>query len=106
MPAMCGRYLLHADPRPATGKDPIPALGSPIMIGLALVADGFGTHVPKGCLCTAMVFSIFSECINMPYRRRQKPLYLRNLYGPEEQAPLFPGKSPGSMTLANQGKPS
>ena len=38
------------------------ALGFLIMIGMTLVADGFGAHVPKGYIYTAMVFSIFIEC--------------------------------------------
>jgi predicted tellurium resistance membrane protein TerC len=60
------------------------ALGFLIMIGMALVADGFGAHVPKGYLYTAMAFSVVIECINMLQRRRQKPVHLRNPYGPED----------------------
>ena len=47
------------------------ALGFLIMIGMALVADGFGAHVPKGYIYSAMVFSIFIELINMAQRRRK-----------------------------------
>src|SRR5215208_4315275 len=58
------------------------ALGFLIMIGMALVADGFGAHVPKGYIYAAMVFSVFVECINMVQRRRAraKPVHLRNPY--------------------------
>src|SRR5215218_5495428 len=59
------------------------ALGFLIMIGMTLVADGFGAHVPKGYVYTAMMFSIFIECINMLQRRRQRPVHLRNPYGTE-----------------------
>jgi predicted tellurium resistance membrane protein TerC len=59
------------------------ALGFLIMIGMALVADGFGAHVPKGYIYAAMVFSVFIEMINMVHRRRMKPVHLRNPYGPE-----------------------
>jgi hypothetical protein len=59
------------------------ALGFLIMIGMALVADSFGAHAPKGYLYTAMAFSIFIECINMLQRPRRKPIHLRNVYGPE-----------------------
>jgi hypothetical protein len=59
------------------------ALGFLIMIGTALVADGFGAHVPKGYIYTAMIFSVFIECINMVQRRRHKPVHLRNPYGAE-----------------------
>ncbi len=50
------------------------ALGFLIMIGMALVADGFGAHVPKGYIYTAMVFSVFIELINMRQRRKAKPV--------------------------------
>ena len=62
------------------------ALGFLIMIGMALVADGFGAHVPKGYIYTAMVFSVFIEMINMRHRRKAKPVHLRNPYGAETEA--------------------
>ena len=48
------------------------ALGFLIMIGMALVADAFGAHVPKGYIYTAMIFSVFIECINMVMRRKHR----------------------------------
>src|SRR3546814_5080239 len=33
------------------------ALGFLLMIGVVLIADGFGAHVPKGYIYTAMAFS-------------------------------------------------
>jgi len=81
------------------------ALGFLTMIGMALVADGFGAHIPKVYLYTAMVFSVCIEAINMLHRRRMKPVHLRNPYGPQE--PIFiPGDRPGSTTLAHQREPS
>ena len=53
------------------------ALGFLIMIGLALVADAFGAHVPKGYIYTAMVFSVFIELINMRHRRKARPVHLQ-----------------------------
>ena len=75
-------------PGRAPSSRPIPtvkvlALGFLIMIGMALVADGFGAHVPKGYIYTAMVFSVFIELINMQQRRKAKPVHLRNPYGEE-----------------------
>jgi predicted tellurium resistance membrane protein TerC len=61
------------------------ALGFLIMIGMALVADSFGAHVPKGYIYTAMVFSIFIEQINMRQQRKAKPVHLRNPYGAETE---------------------
>jgi predicted tellurium resistance membrane protein TerC len=39
------------------------------MVGLALVADGWGTHIPKGYLYTAMAFSVGVEMINLRLRK-------------------------------------
>jgi predicted tellurium resistance membrane protein TerC len=64
------------------------ALGFLIMIGMALVADAFGAHVPKGYIYTAMIFSVFIECINMLQRKKaREPVHLRNPYGAETGAP-------------------
>src|SRR3546814_10831445 len=46
------------------------ALSFLIMIGLVLVADGFGQHIPKGYVHAAMAFSVFVEMINLWIRRR------------------------------------
>jgi len=49
------------------------ALGFLIMIGMTLIAEGFGAHVPKGYVYTAMAFSAGIEALNMLSRRsRQK----------------------------------
>ena len=48
------------------------ALSFLIMIGLVLIADGFGMHIPKGYVYTAMAFSVFVEAINMWIRSREK----------------------------------
>ncbi|WP_375397743.1 TerC family protein [uncultured Sphingomonas sp.] len=45
------------------------ALGFLLMIGLVLVADGFGVHVPKGYVYTAMAFSAVVEVLNIVSRR-------------------------------------
>ncbi len=49
------------------------ALGFLLMIGMALIADGFGATVPKGYIYAAMAFSALVEGLNMLDRRaRQK----------------------------------
>lgn len=48
------------------------ALGFLLMIGMALVAEGFGAHVPKGYLYAAMAFSAVIEALNMLSSRAQK----------------------------------
>ncbi|ROL63542.1 hypothetical protein BLX41_29305 [Pseudomonas protegens] len=51
------------------------ALGFLIMIGMTLIAEGFGAHVPKGYVYAAMAFSAAIESLNMLARRaRQKRL--------------------------------
>lgn len=48
------------------------ALGFLIMIGMTLIAEGFGAHVPKGYVYTAMAFSALVEGLNMLVRRRSR----------------------------------
>jgi predicted tellurium resistance membrane protein TerC len=45
------------------------ALGFLIMIGMTLIAEGFGAHVPKGYIYAAMAFSALVEGLNMLSRR-------------------------------------
>ncbi|WAH60603.1 TerC family protein [Pseudomonas silvicola] len=48
------------------------ALGFLIMIGMTLIAEGFGAHVPKGYVYTAMAFSALVEGLNMLSRRARR----------------------------------
>jgi predicted tellurium resistance membrane protein TerC len=48
------------------------ALGFLLMIGMVLIADGFGAHVPKGYIYAAMAFSALVEGLNMLDRRARK----------------------------------
>ena len=48
------------------------ALGFLIMIGMTLIAEGFGTHVPKGYIYAAMAFSTLVETLNIFARRAEK----------------------------------
>ena len=41
------------------------ALGFLLMIGMVLIAEGFGAHVPKGYIYTAMAFSAAVETLNL-----------------------------------------
>ena len=47
------------------------ALGFLLMIGAVLIADGFGVHVPKGYIYTAMAFSAGVESLNNWARKRR-----------------------------------
>jgi predicted tellurium resistance membrane protein TerC len=48
------------------------ALGFLLMIGMVLIADGFGAHVPKGYIYAAMAFSVFVEALNLMARRKSR----------------------------------
>ena len=53
------------------------ALGFLLMIGMTLIADGMGVHVPKGYIYAAMAFSGLIEGLNMLARRAQRKRPLR-----------------------------
>jgi predicted tellurium resistance membrane protein TerC len=46
------------------------ALGFLLMIGMVLIAEGFGAEVPKGYIYAAMAFSAFVEMLNLWSRGR------------------------------------
>ncbi len=48
------------------------ALAFLLMIGMTLIADGFGFHVPKGYIYAAMGFSALVEGLNMMARRKRQ----------------------------------
>ncbi len=48
------------------------ALGFLLMIGMVLIAEGFGAHIPKGYIYTAMAFSAGVELLNIFARRRRE----------------------------------
>ena len=48
------------------------ALGFLLMIGMTLIADGMGYHVPKGYIYAAMGFSALVEGLNMLSRRARR----------------------------------
>lgn len=48
------------------------ALGFLLMIGMTLIAEGFGAHVPKGYIYAAMAFSAGVEGLNMLARRARR----------------------------------
>jgi predicted tellurium resistance membrane protein TerC len=48
------------------------ALGFLLMIGMALIGEGFGAHVPKGYIYFAMAFSAGVEGLNMLARRARR----------------------------------
>jgi predicted tellurium resistance membrane protein TerC len=48
------------------------ALSFLLLIGMTLVADGFGAHLPKGYIYAAIAFSVVVELLNQRVSRRRK----------------------------------
>jgi predicted tellurium resistance membrane protein TerC len=48
------------------------ALSFLMMIGLVLLGEGFGAHIPKGYVYSAMAFSVFVEILNIKTSRKSK----------------------------------
>lgn len=46
------------------------ALSFLVAIGVVLIAESFGTHVPKGYIYSAMLFSVVVEMLNLRMRKR------------------------------------
>jgi predicted tellurium resistance membrane protein TerC len=57
------------------------ALSFLLVIGFILVADGFGHHVPKGYVYSALAFSLIVETLNIIVKKRSaKPVHLHSPY--------------------------
>jgi len=60
------------------------ALSFLLLIGVSLIGDGLGMHVPKGYIYFAMGFSIFVEMINLRVRKAGSPVKLHQPYAADE----------------------
>ena len=49
------------------------ALSFLLLIGMSLIGEGFGQHIPKGYIYFAMGFSVFVEMINLRVRHKSAP---------------------------------
>jgi predicted tellurium resistance membrane protein TerC len=57
------------------------ALSFLMVVGVALMAEGFGHKVPKGYIYFAMAFSVIVEMLNIRMRKkRTPPVHLRDAY--------------------------
>jgi predicted tellurium resistance membrane protein TerC len=65
------------------------ALSFLLLIGLALLLEGFDQHIPKGYIYFAMGFSVFVEVLNIRVRRRRAgrshPVELHQRYARSEE---------------------
>lgn len=53
------------------------ALSFLVLIGVALLAEGFDTHIPKGYIYFSMAYALAIEALNMRLRKKTEPLHLK-----------------------------
>jgi len=58
------------------------ALSFLLLIGVTLLADGLGQHIPKGYVYFAMGFSVFVESLNLRLARKAPPVHLKESITP------------------------
>jgi predicted tellurium resistance membrane protein TerC len=63
------------------------ALSFLLLIGVSLVGDGLGMHIPKGYIYFAMGFSVFVEMINLRVRGKAAPVKLHQPYVEDARRP-------------------
>jgi predicted tellurium resistance membrane protein TerC len=73
------------------------ALSFLLLIGVTLVAEGLGQHIPKGYVYFAMAFSLLVELLNLRLRKTAAPVRLHQRYAPPDLA----GKAPGAPEAAS-----
>ena len=61
------------------------ALSFLLLIGVSLIGDGLGMHIPKGYIYFAMGFSVFVEMINLRLRNIGRPVKLHQSYVADEK---------------------
>ncbi|MDB5622629.1 MAG: TerC family protein [Devosia sp.] len=69
------------------------ALAFLLLIGMSLVADGFGFHIPKGYIYSAMGFSVLVEAVNIIAKSRKA----------RQSAPVAPFTGPGGAIPGSSG---
>jgi predicted tellurium resistance membrane protein TerC len=57
-----------------------------LLIGVMLTAEGFGQHISKGYIYSAMAFSLIVELLNMRFRKKQQPVHLHATIEPDAPA--------------------
>jgi len=65
------------------------ALAFLLLIGVTLIAEGFGQKIPKGYIYSAIVFSVFVEALNIrakrPSKHAEEPVHLHEAYVPADR---------------------
>lgn len=57
------------------------ALSFLILVGVALIGEGWDLHIPKGYIYFAMAFAVGVEMLNLRMRKRMAPVHLRKHLG-------------------------
>lgn len=97
MMAFAGRISSFIERHPAMK---MLALSFLLLIGVILIADGFGQHVNKGYVYSAMAFSLFVEVLNLRLRPRAEPaIELHQRYIAGDPAPASGAGAGGSASL-------
>jgi len=58
------------------------ALSFLLLIGVMLVAEGMGRHIPKGYVYFSMAFALGVELLNMRFRKKKAPVHLHGPHAP------------------------
>jgi predicted tellurium resistance membrane protein TerC len=61
------------------------ALSFLLLIGVTLIADGFGFHIDKAYIYAAMAFSVFVEILNLRRRQKETAVELRPTFVKDHQ---------------------
>lgn len=78
------------------------ALSFLVAVGVVLIADGFGHHVPKGYIYFAMAFSVCVEVLNLRVRKRMRAsLFVPPVVQPETAKEV----TENSQSRPGTGKP-
>jgi len=68
------------------------ALSFLLLVGVALIGEGIGFHIPKGYIYFAMAFSVAVEMLNLRLRGKRTPMKLnRGIKAPRARGRRSPG---------------
>ena len=77
------------------------ALSFLVLVGVALIAEGWGFHIPKGYIYFSMAFAVAVEMLNLKVRGRRKPVNLRKARWGRKRRPMTEASS-GARTPGTQ----
>jgi predicted tellurium resistance membrane protein TerC len=81
------------------------ALAFLLLIGVSLVADGLGFHIPKGYIYSAMAFSVLVEAINIIAKQRRLAKSGGHPGAPKVSTGVLAAEAAGAAVAAPKSKP-